>query len=94
MARKKHKSTRRSKGFGGTIWATIVGVGLYIAYEVFISPMLPFKTEPTLSIVELALGLAFIKKGGWVGAVAKTAVVLNVYSLMNAYVKPALMPSQ
>ena len=88
MARRKHKSISKSAKF--SFWASIIGVGLFIAYEVFVSPMIPLN-EPMKSIAELGLGLMFAKKKGFVGDIARASVVINTYQLMSLYVKPLIV---
>jgi len=86
MARRKGKRTT-SKTSKFSFWASIVGVGLFIAYEAFVSPMLPLG-EPVKSIVELGIGLMFVRKKGMIGDVARAAVYINAYQLLSLYVAP------
>jgi len=88
---KRHRSSRKSS-FGSGVWGTVIGVGGFIAYESFISPMIPL-SEPSKSIAELAVGAMLMNRSGIIGKVAKTAVVINVYQLMALYLKPMLLGS-
>ena len=86
MARRKAKRTRRSGFLGGAsgIMPTVIGVGGYIAYESFISPMIPLNDD-FKNIAELGAGIFLSTKGGVLGNVGKTMVILNTYQIMRKY---------
>jgi hypothetical protein len=84
MAKRRSVKRRSSRSSGtGNIWSNVLGVGGYIAFESFLEPMIPIQNPNTLDIAEIALGLWLSKKGGVVGNVGKTAVILNTYSLIK-----------
>jgi hypothetical protein len=100
MAKRRRTSTkRRSYRRGasmGTVWATVLGVGGFIAYEVLLRPKIQSTVvNPLLmSVGEIALGLWLSRKGGTLGNVGKAAVWINVYALAHQYAVPALTSLQ
>jgi len=86
---KRRKSSRKSSGFGSGIWAIILGALGYILYDLFVSPMIPVNGMAK-NLVELGVGLFFMRKGGIIGGTAKTAVVLNTYQLLLNNVVPLI----
>jgi hypothetical protein len=88
MARKR-KSYRHSKGVTSGVWANVIGVGGYIAYESILAPNIPLSAN-VMPIAEIAIGLWLSKKSGVVGNVGKAMVTLNTYKLLRTYVAPML----
>jgi hypothetical protein len=86
MARKARKGGKKSGMFSG-LMGKVAGVGGYVLFESVIEPMIPIQGD-ILDIVELGVGLYLSKKGGIIGEVGKTAVIINTYSLMRKYLAP------
>jgi len=90
--RKSYRRSRRSGGMGG-IAAQAIGVGGYIAYEALLKPKLVSTVNISPMIVnigEIAIGTYLARKGGVVGSIGRTAVVLNVYQLLRPLVAGSL----
>jgi hypothetical protein len=93
MARRRKSYRRHStSSMGGkALWSSVIGVGVYsLVWEPFVVPMIPL-SGTTESLVELGLGAFLMKKRGIVGDVAKAAVVINSYKLMNNTVRPMII---
>jgi len=92
VKRRKARRTTRKSSFSTGIWATILGVSGYVIYEALIRPMLPVGNigSTALSLGEIALGLWLSKKGGMLGNVGKTMVVLNAYTLVRTFIAPMI----
>lgn len=88
----KRKSYRRksSSGFLGNLNKPIVGTLGVIAYESFLSPMIPVQGVAK-DMLELVGGLYLSKKSGILGATGKTLVTLNTYQLAREVIGNKLM---
>jgi len=75
----------------GALGRAALGAGGYVLYETFLSPMIPVAGYAK-NAVELAGGLFLSRRPGILGAVGRTAVVINSYqlikSLMARYAAP------
>jgi hypothetical protein len=85
MARRRRKSYRRRKTGMTGLMGTAVGVGGYILYESVIKPRIPLAST-TKNLVELGAGVMLARRGGVIGKVAKTAVVINTYQLLSGFI--------
>ena len=84
MAKRKRSRSKSHFAMSG-ITGTIVGVGGYIVYEAYLSPMIPLNAT-TKNVAELILGMYLAKRSGVLGNVGKAAVILNSYLLLKAFV--------
>jgi hypothetical protein len=82
---KKRKSYRRAKSVLGDLNKPVVGAMGVIAYESFISPMIPLQGVAK-DLLELGAGLWASKKRGIIGATGKTLVTINAYQLMSGLI--------
>lgn len=80
----------------GILMRAALGAGGYVLYETFLSPKIPVSGFAK-NAVELAGGLFLSRRAGVLGAVGRTAVVLNSYqilrSLMGGLAAPAGKPA-
>lgn len=87
MAKKRSRS--RGKSIGGTngLMGTMVGVGAYILFEALIEPKIvgAIGNGLLLNVAELAAGVYFARKGGFIGNTAKAAIVINSYQILQPY---------
>jgi len=91
MARKKHYSRKSNPmGFLGKINKPFMGAAGVVAYESFISPMIPLQGTAK-DILELVGGLYLSKKGGILGATGQSLVVLNAYQILSGLVGTKLV---
>jgi hypothetical protein len=86
MARRKKKSYRskRSSMFG-KLNQPITGALGVVAYESFISPMLPVQGV-TKDLLELSAGYFLSKKKGIIGATGKSLLVINSYQILSGMI--------
>ena len=96
MVRHKYRRHHKGSGMGGSaLWKTVIGVGGYsLIWEPFVTPLITQYTglgSTTESVIELAIGAWFMRQKGVVGDVAKAAVVINSYKLMNGVVRPMII---
>jgi len=85
MARKKRSTRRRSTGILGNLNRPLMGAAGVVAYESFISPMIPLQGVAK-DMLELAAGLWLSKRQGFVGATGKTLVTINSYQILSGLV--------
>jgi len=81
----KKKSYKRSTSIFGKLNTPLMGSAGVIAYESFISPMIPLQGVAK-DMLELVGGLYLSKKKGFIGATGKTLVTLNAYQLLSGVV--------
>lgn len=89
---KRRSSKRRSysrKGSSFNVWNSLIGVGGVVAYKGFLSQYIPLSTN-VKTIAEIGVGIWLSKKGGIIGNVAKTLVIIDVYHLMSQYLAPMM----
>lgn len=85
MVKRKSKSYRKSKSMFGTLNSPLIGAAGVVAYESFLSPMIPLQGVAK-DMLELVAGLYLSKKQGFLGATGKSLVVLNSYQLVAGLV--------
>jgi len=89
MAKKRSSTRRRRSNFGGTntLMNTALGTGLYILFEGLAEPKLAevLGNGLVLNIAELAAGVYMARKGGIIGSMAKTSIVINTYQVLKPY---------
>jgi len=82
----KKKSYRKStNSMFGNLNKPMLGAAGVVAYESFISPMIPLQGTAK-DLLELVGGLYLSKKQGFLGATGKSLVVLNSYQLISGLV--------
>jgi len=82
----KRKTGRRSaSSIFGNLNKPMIGAAGVVAYESFISPMIPLQGTAK-DLLELVGGLWLSKKQGFLGATGKSLVVLNSYQLISGLV--------
>lgn len=84
MAKKK-RSYRRSSSALGKLNKPIMGAAGVVAYESFLSPMIPLQGVAK-DMLELVGGLYLSKKRGFLGATGKTLVTINSYQLISGMI--------
>ena len=81
---KKRSGRRKSTALGTAgIWGSIIGVGGYVAYELYVRPKIPL-SGTALGLAEIALGMYLGRKGGALGNVGKVMTVISTYSLIKS----------
>jgi len=83
MTKKSYK--RKSTSLLGKLNSPLLGAAGVVAYESFISPMIPLQGTAK-DMLELVGGLYLSKKQGFIGATGKSLVVLNSYQLVSGLV--------
>lgn len=81
----KRKSYRRSsgmKGILGNLTPALMGSAGVVAYESFLSPMIPLQGTAK-DLLELALGAWLSKKSGFIGHTGKAMLTINAYQLVS-----------
>jgi hypothetical protein len=90
MAKKKHYSNKNgNKGFMGKAIQVLVGAGVAVLYEVFVSPYIPI-SGMIKNLVEMIIGifLASNKKMPMIVRAGGTALaIVNAYELIAPYVQ-------
>jgi len=85
MAKRKSYRKAKSMGMFGKLNKPIMGAAGVVAYESFISPMIPLQGVAK-DMLELVGGLYLSKKSGILGATGQSLVVINSYQLMSGLV--------
>ena len=79
------KVRRMAKRKSSMLTPEIKGIIGAVVYDSLLSPMIPLE-ENTKNLVELGAGFFMRKKTGWLGATAKTLLVLNGYQLLRSLI--------
>lgn len=82
---KKKTSRRRASSMFGALNTPIMGAAGVVAYESFISPMIPVQGVAK-DLLELAGGLYLSRRKGILGATGKALVTINSYQLIRGFV--------
>jgi len=82
---KKKSYRKRDTSMLGKLNTPMIGAAGVVAYESFISPMIPLQGVAK-DMLELVAGAWMSKKKGFIGATGKSLVVLNSYQLVSGLV--------
>jgi len=78
------RRTRRKGGMGGMLGSVtkpMIGAGVVVAYERFLSPYIPVNGLAK-NAVELGIGAMLSNKGGFIGAGAQSLLAINAYKIV------------
>ena len=84
MAKKSYRR-KSSTSIFGKLNSPLMGAAGVVAYESFISPMIPLQGTAK-DMLELVGGLYLSKKQGFIGATGKSLVTINAYQLVSGLV--------
>ena len=84
MAKKK-SYRKKNTSILGKLNTPLLGAAGVVAYESFISPLIPLQGVAK-DMLELVAGAWMSKKRGFIGATGKSLVVLNSYQLVSGLV--------
>ena len=82
MVKRKTKRAAPKRDMFSILKNPIIGSAGVVAYEAFLSPMIPVQGMAK-DVLELVAGTWLAKKGGVIGATGRTLVALNSYQLVS-----------
>ena len=88
MARRRYKQNKRRasrSSMFGKLNRPIMGAAGMVAYESFISPMIPVQGTAK-DLLELSAGYWLSKKKGFMGAMGNSLMVINSYQILSGFV--------
>jgi len=96
MAKRKRSTHKKRYSRGGSsafsLQNVLIGTGLVMLYNAYVSPKIPLSQTPR-NLVEAGAGYIIGKKSGLLGAFGKMLFITNVYDLMVTNVSPMITSS-
>ena len=71
----------RKSGFGGQVGSIALGTVGAVAYEKFVSGLIPIQNPMLHNAIDLGIGYFASKKGGFIGNTGKAVMYINAYAI-------------